>query len=147
MPPLAIVALVGVGLYALSTFQKANAVQSMNLLITSVNPTFSGITPILDINILVQNPSDKSFVIHSMVGSVYVNDDYVANVSTFNQVTINPHAETVITLKARLSLAGLLDEIIDIINGTSGLQAVIRFTGKVNIDDLTIPVDIDHKII
>lgn len=135
------------GLILLSKFAKGGAIATLNYNISGIRFNFSGLVPVLSINIAVQNTSNQSVLISSLAGDLYINGDHTSNISSFEPLNIPANSEAVYTITARLSLTGAISNLIDIVNGRLKATANIRFTGHINIEQLQVPVDLTYKII
>lgn len=134
-------------------FAKKVAAEKLNYFVQKVSIRFSGFTPILDIIIGMQNPTGTTLNVGSIVGELYVNDTYIANVSGFQITQIAPMGTTLFPLSARLSVAGLIGEgkeIVDAIltgNTNALFNQVLRFNGNVYAEGVTMPLKFSYKVL
>lgn len=144
----AIPALVGLGIgaWVLQKLSKAGSASTLNFVLSGISVSW-GWQPTIHFNVKIQNPSNQSFNVLSLVGSADLNGQYLANVSSFKQVTIAPHAETAYTVDATVSLTDAISQLISIINGSSQLQAAITIKGNVNLDQDIYPLNLTYKVI
>ena len=146
--------LIGLGLFVGYRFiSKKLAADKLNYFVQKVNIRFSGFTPIIDVILAIQNPTGTSINIGSIVGDLYINSNYVANISGFQLTQIKPAAATLFPLSARLSISGLYGEAKDIINAiTTGntnvlMQQTLKFKGNVYAEGVTMPLEFSYKVL
>lgn len=138
---------IGVGLWLLLKTRKVAAFDQMRFLINRVSLSGNVFTPELNIALLAQNPTDEDIAISSLLGDVYVNDSKIGNVSSFTPFTLLPNSETPFTVKARVSVTGILSQLGELLNGVGGAQPKVRISGTVNADGTVIPVDLNTTIL
>lgn len=139
---LPVAALVGLSLYA-----QQRASGFLNYYISSIALAFDGMTPILRLNIAIQNPSNQQFVVRSMVGTVLANDTPIGNISSFQTVVINPNSQQILPVYIRLKVLSIVTDIITLIQNGSGISQTITVTGNVNANNIVAPVNLSYKII
>lgn len=146
--------LLGVAAYlGVKLFAKKNAASHLNYYVQKVSIRFSGYTPILDVILAIQNPTGTALSVGSIVGDLFINDNYVANISGFQLTQIKPMAATLFPLSARLSISGLIGEAKDIINalmvGNTNvlLNQTLKFNGNVYAEGVTMPLKFSYKVL
>jgi len=85
-----------------------------------------GITPIATFGLMIQNPSSQSFTIKSLAGNISANGFRIGSVSSFIPLTIRPNSQQIYLLNIRLSLIGVVSDIIAAFNG-NGARQVVEF--------------------
>lgn len=135
------------GLYILSKITAVGAASRLNFVITNVNVTTSGISVILQVTVQVQNPTNSGFTINSLVGNVLLNGTLIGNASSFNQVSIAPNQQTPLMLTVVLSAIATVNDIVNILSGSSGVHAVVAINGTANVDNLPIPVNLQYQVL
>jgi hypothetical protein len=101
-----------VGLVGVSILAKARAAASLIFLPGGVNNIgFEGSTPTMDFTVLVQNTSSSGFWLNSLAGQITCDNTYVGNISSFSPVYISGNSQTVISLRARLAVIGLVNQL------------------------------------
>lgn len=136
-----------------SVLNKSQAADKLGFIVQKTGLRFEGLTPILDITIGIQNPTNETLTVRSVFGDVYINNIYVANVYSFSYVTIQRFGVTPLRISARLSLAGLFGEVKSIIqaitNGTFAaiLNQTIKFKGMVHAEGVRLPLDFEYKVL
>lgn len=146
--------LIGLAAYlGAKVFAKKNAAERLNYFVQKVSLRFSGFTPILDVVLAIQNPTGTTLNVGSIVGDLYINDNYVANISGYQLTQIKPMGATLFPLSARLSIAGVIGEAKDIIdalmigNTNVLLSQTLRFNGNVYAEGLTMPLKFTYKVL
>lgn len=132
---------------AFSAFQKVNASGSLNFYPASINQiTFDGMTPVANIGLAIQNPSNQQFVIHSIAGNVYANDYLIGNVSSYINQTIKANSQAVYNLNIRFSILGIVNDIIRSFENKSGINQILELQANINVDNFTIPLKVKYKV-
>jgi len=146
LSPIAKAALAAGAVIALTAFQKANASGTLNFYPDSLrNIELDGITPVATFGLVIQNPSSQRFVVKSLAGNLTANGFRIGNVSSFTPIVINANSQVVYLLTVRLSLIGVVQDIINAFNG-NGVQQTVRFNAWINVDNYSVPVDMSFKI-
>ncbi len=134
------------GLLALGLLLLKKAAGSLNYFIRGVAIAFEGITPVLRLDIVVQNPSNQTFVVRSITGDVSVDSSVVGNASMFQTVTIAGNAQAVLPVQVRLSPLAIVSDLVSIITKGSGIPKTIVFKGYVNANEVVNDIDLTYKI-
>lgn len=144
----------GLGAYlAIKLFAKKAAADKLSYFVQKVSLRFSGITPVLEIIIGVQNPTNTTINLGSIAGDLYINDNYVANIFSYQLVPIAARSATLYPISARLSLSGLIGEGKDIVEAISTgqyntlLNQSLKFKGYVNAEGVTMPLQFSYKVL
>lgn len=103
-----------------------------------------GITPVMTLGLAIQNTSNQSFTLQSLAGEVYANKYLIGNVGSFKPQTVHPNSETVIYIDCRLSIIGIVTDIINAIRNKT-FSHTIELESTANIDNLQVPVDLSYK--
>lgn len=137
---------VGGALLAYNAFAKGTALKTLNFYPKKVDSLkFDGATPVITFSLAVQNTSNQNLVVKSLVGNLYANDFLIGNISMFRPVRVSPNSETVLSLTIRLSLLGVVQDIIRAFSN-GGLQQNLDFDARANVDGYNIPIRIKYKI-
>jgi len=143
---LAKTALAAGAIIALTAFSKAKAAGTLNFYPEGVRSiTLDGITPIISLGLVIQNPSSSSFQVKSLVGNLSANGFIIGNVSTYQAVTVRANSQSVLVLNVRLSILGIVGDIIKAFNG-EGVQQIMTFKAWANVDNYSAPITISYKI-
>lgn len=94
----------------------------------------------------IQNPNTDAVIIRSIVGDLYVNNNKVGNVSSFDVVQVNGNAETYITLKVQVKIINTLVEWYKMFNNKK-LKITARFVGTMNMNNQVVPLDVKYAIL
>lgn len=143
------------GLNILLLLAGAGALYLWNLSRAAGNLTFfpgsitglslSGTSPVITCELIVQNTSNVSFTINSMVASVYADDTLIGNISNFTPVAINGNSQGTIPLTLELLSISIVNDIIGIITGGVGKQ-VITVRGTVNANGIQSGFSLQYKM-
>jgi LEA14-like dessication related protein len=111
-----------------------------NFILQSVKPGGTLLQPRILISLAVQNPTNQEITIKSIVGSVYVDDNFLASVSSFGDQRITGNSESTLQLTARPSAIGIFQTLKRLVTQPiPGTQ--IRFTGTANVDGINVPIE------
>lgn len=124
-------------LYFLSRYKFS---QKANFLLRSVRVGGTLFSPVLSIDMAVQNPTNSKITFKSITGGLSINDTFIANVSSFGDQVILPNYETILKLQARPSAIGVFNSIRNLIDNRSG-NIKASFIGSANLDGITYPVN------
>ena len=128
------------GVAAIYFLSKLSFRSKANFLLRGISVGGSVLSPKVVISLAVQNPTNNKMTMKSLSGSLYVNDKYLANISSFGDQVILPNSENVIELTARPSAFGVFNSVKELLTTPSGnLKA--SFVGSANIDGFTLPVN------
>ena len=131
---------------ALTAFQKASASGTLNFYPESLRHVeFDGITPVATFGLVIQNPSSQKFTIRSLAGNFTANGFRIGNVSSFTPISVNANSQTVYLLTVRLSLLGVVQDIINALNG-NGIKQNVTFNAWVNVDNYSVPINMIFQI-
>ena len=79
-------------------------------------------------------------MLKSISGSIYVNDKYLANVSSFGDQVISGNSESIVKVTARPSGLGVFQSVKELLTQPIGTIQV-RFSGSANVDGINIPIE------
>ena len=82
----------------------------------SIRPGGRLLSPVLNIELAAQNPTNSAITIRSITGDVSLQGSSVASVSAFGDQRILANSETIIRLQARPSALGIFETIRDLFN-------------------------------
>jgi hypothetical protein len=146
--------IVGAAAYlGIKLLSKKSAAEKLSYYVNKVSLRFSNWTPVLDVVIGVQNPTNTSINLGSILGDLYINNNYVANIAGYQLVPIAARSNTLYPISARLSVAGLIGEGKDIVNAISTgqygaiINQTLKFKGYVNAEGLTMPLEFSYKVL
>lgn len=97
-------------------------------------------SPKINIRLLALNPSNQTAKINSIVGELYVNDNFIGDVSSFMPQIIMPNAESEVSFSIKPSLFSAFSTVKNlVINKGKGYK--FEFKGNANVDGLVIPLN------
>lgn len=114
--------------------------QKAIFLLRSVKPSGTILQPTVTVEIAVQNPTNQRITLKSISGSVFVNDKYLANVSSFGDQVITGNSESIVKVTARPSVLGVFQSVRGLLTQPIGTIQV-RFSGTANVDGINIPIE------
>jgi len=126
-----------VALYFLSRYQLS---QKISFLLRGVRVGGGITSPVIMIDLAIQNPTNQRAILKSISGEVSANGQYIANLSAFGEQVIQPNSESVIKLSARPSAAGVGQFLVNLFKQKQQ-KVTTTFTGTANIDGVTYPVN------
>lgn len=132
--------------FAFFALRKKAAVGTLRFVLRGVGADFSSIlSPKLKLTLGVQNPSNSSFNIKSIVGDLSVNGNYLANVNTFSNVDVKSNAETLLPITVELSIANVVSDVLQLIRLKGKKELNISLVGTVNADGIAFPLNTSFK--
>jgi len=106
---------------------------------------FDGATPVLRVNLIVQNTNNVSFTVASIAATVSANGSMIGIVSNFTPVVIPGNSQAAIPLTLTLQPIALVNSIIGIVTGGAGQQDIV-IKGSLNADGIQAPIDLTYKL-
>ena len=114
--------------------------QKAIFLLRSVKPSGTILQPTVTVEIAVQNPTNQRITLKSISGSIFVNDKYLANVSSFGDQIITGNSESIVKVTARPSGLGVFQSVRELLTQPIGTIQV-RFSGTANVDGINVPIE------
>ena len=139
---------IGISLIALVGFyfyNQARTLGYLNYYVKTVDLSFDNNTPVLRLGLGIQNPSKQSFTVNAIVGNLYADGSLIGNVSAYGPIEIPPANEVLFPLNIRMSLTGIASDIVRIFSG-GGVSKTVEFTGTVNVNNITSPIEFKYTI-
>lgn len=134
------------GILAYALYSKGRALTTLNFYPASVRDiSFDGVTPVMKIGIAIQNTSGQNMVLRSFAGNVYANGYLIGNVSNFIPVAIRPNGQTLLTVNTRLSILGIVQDIIAAFRG-EGIRQTFELDARANVDNYQLPIKIKYSV-
>lgn len=100
--------------------------------------------PVIEFNLGIANTSNQSFDINALAGDAFTNSTYIGYVSSFQKTVIGPRQEGILPIRVKLSLIGLVTELLDGIQNGNWKQDV-KLNLRANVDNLTVPIILNYK--
>lgn len=135
------------GLFIVSRFVAGKAVSRFTFAFTSIDIAYMGMVPILTVGIAVKNPTNTTVHINRIAGDIYVNGEYIAQVSNLKGASIAALGETLYKIDVELMVNAIVRELMDVLRGALSKPIYIRFDGTAVIEDIGIPIDVTHKLV
>lgn len=128
------------GLYVYSLFSKAGAGKNIEVVFKTIKVLKpSGISlPTIQAIFSLQNPSSQSITINSLVGSLSVNGKYLANLTSFQKLTIPKNGQIDLPININAGLIDVIKTVVSLLKSKSTITA--NFDGNVNAEGFVIPV-------
>ena len=98
----------------------------------------------LQIKLGLSNPTNASVTINSIVGVLNSKGNDIANVQSFEKVTILPNNKTFISLDVTPSLLGLFTTVKQIVKKGGLKNLNLKFKGTANVNGLPLPIDVNY---
>jgi LEA14-like dessication related protein len=127
-------------------YTQKKAIGLLNYYIKNVGLSFDGLTPLLLLNIGIQNPSNAQFVVNDFVGNISANGFNVGTIYSFRKLIVPPASQVVYPVIVRMNLISIVSDIINLIQSGSGISQTIVLTGVVNASGIVAPVTLNYKI-
>lgn len=140
----------GAVLLAYNAIARKVAAGSLNFLPGHIKGLrFDGVTPIVTVGVLVQNTSNQSFNINSLACDVFTVTNgkkyNIGNASFFQPQLISPNTQATIWIDLRLSLLGVVSDLLQTItSGNFGQDVTIE--GTANVDGLQYPINLKYNL-
>lgn len=129
-----------------NAINKGHALGTLNWFPSGVQDiSFDGATPVMKLALMAQNTSGQQMVLNSFAGNLYANDILIGNLSSFSPQVIPPNNQRVLIFNVRLSLLGIVNDIINAFQSHSTVQSFV-LEAHANVDNFQIPVDLNYKV-
>jgi LEA14-like dessication related protein len=138
------IAALAVAAYYAYTTKKA--IGQLNYYIKGVGLSFDNFSPLLLLQIEVQNPSNAAFTINSFVGNLSSGGDNIGNVSSFAKVVVAPASQIIYPIVVRLNLVTIVSDLVNLITKKSGIPQEVELTGYVNASGIVSSINLKYKI-
>lgn len=130
----------------LTLWSKARAAATLIFLPGGISQIgFDNSTPVVDLTLVIQNTSSSGFTLESLAGNLYCDNTYIGNISSFVPVRVDGNTETVVPVKARLMLIGLVNQIIQAV-ATKNFTKKIEVRGFANAGFVRAPVNVEFTV-
>jgi hypothetical protein len=135
------------GAAALFLFSRYRFGQKAVFSLRSIRPGGRFLSPVFNVELLAQNPTNTAITIRSITGNIDVKGSAVASISAFGDQKVSANSETIIKLQARPSAIGIFETVRDFFNKEKTPGPVsVTFTGNANVDGIVVPIS-DSKTI
>lgn len=143
-------ALVVGALYYFAKLKKTADVIKVNLANVKLKKGSGLSLPTIVMSFDIQNPTNNPVNVKGVVGDVYINGQYVANVSNLNQVKIPANGSTIYSVDVKAGISDTISTLISLLKKKkAGESKGVTITANlnVNVDDILYPVDINRKLV
>ncbi len=104
-----------------------------------------GISPVILVDLIIENTNNASFTINSLAGTVMSNDTVIGNITNFSPIEVAGNSQAAIPLTLTLQPIALVGDIISIITGGIGKRD-LKVHGTVNANGIQAAFDLNYKI-
>jgi len=118
----------------------------LNYFVKALQLSWDGADPLLRVTVAVQNPSNEQFIIRSIVGNLFINEQKAGNVSMFETITINPNRQTDIPLIVMLDPVAVVSDLLTLIQRQSGNPQEIKLVALVNANGFVQGMTVKYKL-
>lgn len=132
---------------ALLLAKKVHGLSQLNFQIPKIAPRLDGLKVYLDVDVLVQNPTDSTGTITAFVLDLIYKGQVVANAAHYTPIQIQEYGNTKIVFPFKLSLFGAGATLWDIISGKLQASAQITLKGTVTVNGIPVPVSITSNVV
>lgn len=93
----------------------------------------------------ILNPTNAQITISSILGSLFLNNNEVATVETFNRLLVNPNAKTSLNLTMKPTLYGIFTSLKSIFSKKDSKEIFknykVKFVGTANANGVNLPLE------
>jgi LEA14-like dessication related protein len=93
----------------------------------------------------ILNPTNSQITISSILGSLFLNNNEVATIETFNKLLVNPNAKTSLNLTMKPTLYGIFTSLKNVLSSKDSKALVknykVKFVGTANANGVNIPLE------
>lgn len=115
------------------------AARSFRIFINKFN--FINSKPI--VQLLVQNASSTEYLLNSIIGEVYVNNQKIGNISAFPKIKVAPNSETTFDVEVKIKIGAIVRNLQQLL--TNVANAPVKIAAMVNVDNKNIPLTITYN--
>jgi hypothetical protein len=133
--------------YVLSKLSFAGNASRLNYTISGISLGMSGLNPVISLNLVIQNPTNQIFNVAAIVANVSLNGEAIGNVAGFTPVSIPAASQANVPLTVTVSGLSLISDVVGILNGSSGVSALLHVTGTVNANSTLLPIDVQYQAV
>ena len=133
-------------LLAIGLFAQGKAAGMLSYIVKSAGLSFEGVTPVLKLNVTVQNPSNQQFVIRSITGEATIDGDTVGNFYMFQTVAVYPNSEQIVPLYVRLNSTAIVSDLVRLIQ-LGGNSLEVRMKGFINVNGFVSDLNLNYKVL
>lgn len=137
---------IGGALVALYLLGRARLAKNVKVIFRGLS--FSGglVRPAINLRFGIQNPTDQTAEVRSIVGTVEANGRTIADVNTFVAVKLGPNTETIIPIKADPAALGIASTVWQYLQSSQREKLSVKFSGTANVDGVNFPINTSATI-
>jgi hypothetical protein len=121
--------------------KKATLLNKIQFYLNKAKVSGSLFRPVIQLEYIIENPTNNTAELKSIVGEVFVNDQFVARFSKFGSQTIDPNAQSPLLINAVPVLTGVFSAVKDLLTQPAGSGVRVRTTGTANVNKIVLPFD------
>jgi LEA14-like dessication related protein len=138
----------GLLLYYFTKLKSASESIRVNLINLKLSRGTGLNLPTLTMIFEIVNPTNTTVNLLGIVGDVYVNNEYIANVSNLDKVEIPGNNKIIYPVDIKTSVLDAIPALLNLIKNKGTGQGVnVKASLNVNIDNILYPVEVDRKVI
>lgn len=134
------------GVIAWIYWAKGKAIDRLQFYIKGIGTSIQAGQPVITLSIAIQNPTNETFTIRSVVGNLSSNGQVIGRVTSNSEVFVQAAGQSLYPLNIALSIGGLGLAIYNLISQGIGTSQTIGFSGAVNASGIVAPIDITATI-
>src|SRR5437868_7729725 len=85
--------------------------------------------PVIQIIFDIQNPSSQQIAVNSLVGSIFVNGKYLANVTNFQKINVPANNQVQLPINVKVGIIDTIQNVIRLMQSHAGVK--VTFKGNV----------------
>lgn len=137
---------IGGAIIALFLLGRARLAKNIKVIFRGISFTGGIVKPSINLRFGVQNPTDQTAEIRSIVGSVTANGKTIADINTFVSVKLAANSEAIIPIKAQPAALGIASTLWQYLQSKQREKLQIMFTGTANVDGINFPIETSATI-
>lgn len=126
---------------------KKNTVDNLKFFVRDIQPNMIGLTPIVNLNLLVTNPTAENLSINSVTGLLKLNGTVIGDVVSNFYQQVPAYQNIILPVQIRLFSQNLFESVKMFIQPTTTTAANFNFDGLVNFKGINFPISLDYKLI
>jgi signal recognition particle subunit SEC65 len=128
------------GLLAIYLLGKKNLAKKITFNLTDIGTSGKFYSPVVNLKFAVNNPTNQQATINAIVGELKLNNKKVADVTNFNQQTINANSQSIVSVDFKPSIVSVVSTLIQAISKKSK-NNTFTFEGNANVENIVIPIN------
>ncbi len=137
---------IGGAIIALFLLGRARLAKNIKVIFRGVSFTGGIVKPAINLRFGIQNPTDQTAEIRSIVGTVTANGKTIADINTFVSVKLAANSEAIIPIEAQPAALGIASTLWQYLQSKQREKLQIMFTGTANVDGVNFPIETSATI-